>query len=69
MSKPKREVSSDYVEEFIGAIKNGNPVTLVQVKNLLAVDHPSLGTMVLQLKDKVVFKKDKKKTDGSEETK
>ena len=65
--KQKREVSTQYIEEFVKAIKLGNPVTLVTASGYLAVDHPTKGTMVLQLKDKILTKEDKKNTDGSEE--
>ena len=58
--KKKREISVEYIEDFIKAIQNGGPVTCVPTQGYLAVDHPARGTMVVQLKDKIVDKEDKK---------
>ena len=50
----KREVSHDYVNMFVQTIAAGNPVTFVEESNLLAVDHPELGYLVLEIADKVI---------------
>ena len=50
----KREVSHDYINMFVQTIAAGNPVTFVEEGNLLAVDHPELGYLVLEIADKVI---------------
>lgn len=50
----KREVSHDYINIFVQTITAGNPVTFVEENNLLAVDHPELGYLVLEIADKVI---------------
>lgn len=50
----QREVSHDYINMFVQTIAAGNPVTFVEGTNLLAVDHPEIGYLVLELADKVV---------------
>lgn len=50
----KREVSHDYINMFVQTIAAGNPVTFVEENNLLAVDHPELGYLVLEIADKVI---------------
>lgn len=53
MDKP-REISKAYLNEFIEFIKKGSRVTFVETTGLLAVEHPTKGYLVLELKDKVV---------------
>lgn len=53
-----REVTTGYIQEFVKAISRGNPTTYMVAGNLLAVDHPALGPLVLQLADKVVDSKE-----------
>lgn len=48
-----RELTEAYLNNFIQAIKNDNPVVFVKADNLLAVDHPELGYLVLALNDTV----------------
>lgn len=50
----EREITTQYIEKFIQTILKGNPVQFVMENNLLAVDHPSEGYLVLQIADKVV---------------
>jgi len=50
----KREVSHNYINMFVQTIAAGNPVTFVEENNLLAVDHPELGYLVLEIADKVI---------------
>jgi hypothetical protein len=50
----QRKVSHDYIEMFVQTIVAGNPVIFVEDANLLAVDHPEIGYLVLELADKVV---------------
>ena len=54
----KREVSHDYINMFVQTIAAGNPVTFVEENNLLAVDHPELGYLVLEIADKVIDNKE-----------
>lgn len=49
-----RKITEDYLKEFIGTIMNGGKVTFVRENNLLAVDHPAKGYLVLQIADKVI---------------
>lgn len=50
----QREVNHDYINMFVQTIAAGNPVTFVEENNLLAVDHPELGYLVLEIADKVI---------------
>lgn len=51
-----REITTEYLQEFVTSIAKGNPVTFTVAQSLLAVDHPSKGYLVIQLADKVVDK-------------
>ena len=50
----QREISKAYLNKFIEFIKKGSRVTFVETKGLLAVEHPTEGYLVLEIKDKVV---------------
>lgn len=50
----RREITESYLQHFIDTVRKGNPVTFVQENNLLAVDHPDEGYLVIQIADKVV---------------
>ena len=54
----QREVSHDYINMFVQTIAAGNPVIFVEESNLLAVDHPELGYLVLEIADKVIDNKE-----------
>jgi len=54
METKERTVTKSYIEHYVNTIRNGNPVTFVEKDNLLAVDHPEEGYLVLQIADKVV---------------
>lgn len=53
-NKEARELSRDYLNVFINCIQKGYSVAYVEVSNILAVDHPELGWVGLQLLDKIV---------------
>jgi len=53
MDEP-REITSAYLNEFIDLIKSGSRVIYVQDKQYLAVEHPTRGYLVLEIKDKVI---------------
>lgn len=53
MDEP-REITKEYLIEFIDFVKKGSRITFVETTNLLAVEHPTKGYLVLQIKDKVV---------------
>lgn len=50
----QREITKEYLNEFIDFVKKGSRITFVKTTNLLAVEHPTKGYLVLELKDKVV---------------
>lgn len=50
----QREITKEYLELFITTVRKGGKVTFVESSNLLAVDHPSRGYIVLELADKIV---------------
>lgn len=49
-----REITKQFLELFINTIRKGGNVTFVEENNLLAVDHPEKGYLVVQIADKVV---------------
>jgi len=49
----QREITKQYLDVYIDAIRKGNPVVFVEGNNLLAVDHPEKGYLVLEIADKV----------------
>lgn len=53
MEVEERTVTKEYLSLYIETIRKGNPVTFVEQDNLLAVDHPEKGYLVLQIADKV----------------
>jgi len=53
MALEERTVTKDYLNLYIDTIQKGNPVVFVEADNLLAVDHPEKGYLVLQIADKV----------------
>lgn len=68
MSDKERVITEEYLQLFINTIKNDGPITFQKSGNLLAVDHPELGPLILQIKDKIVVNmEDKNNNDGSEE--
>lgn len=50
----ERELPRAHLELFINSIKSGYGVTYVEDSKILAVDHPDLGYVTLQLLDKIV---------------
>lgn len=54
MKTSDREITQSYLEFFVQTIQKGNPVTFVEESNLLAVDHPEKGYLVIQVADRVV---------------
>ena len=64
MSDDKRVITQDYLQVFVETIAKGGRVTFVEESNLLAVDHPSMGYLVLQIADEV----EKGKQDELEQT-
>jgi hypothetical protein len=54
METKERTVTKSYIEHYVNTIRKGNPVTFVESDNLLGVDHPEEGYLVLQIADKVV---------------
>jgi len=53
MDREERTVTKEYLSLYIDTIQKGNPVVFVEADNLLAVDHPEKGYLVLQIADKV----------------
>lgn len=53
MDEP-REITSAYLNEFIDLVKSGSRVLYVQESGYLAVEHPTRGYLVLEIKDKVI---------------
>jgi len=49
-----RKITEAYLQLFVETITKGGKVIFVKESNLLAVDHPSQGYLVLQIADKVV---------------
>lgn len=56
----QREITEEYLNLFINTVKKGCPMVYVEGSQLLAVDHPTEGYLVLQLRDKVVDTPEKK---------
>jgi hypothetical protein len=56
----QREITKEYLDLFISTVKRGCPMIYVEGSQLLAVDHPTQGYLVLQLRDKVVDTPEKK---------
>jgi len=50
----QRVITDKYLQLFVETIMKGNPVKFVQENNLLAVDHPELGYLVVKIGDKVI---------------
>ena len=53
MGEP-REITKEYLNEFIDLVKTGSRVIYVESSGYLAVEHPTKSYLVLELKDKVV---------------
>lgn len=53
MAEP-RNLPVEHLELFLDSIKAGYPVTYVEGSKILAVDHPELGYVTVQLLDNVV---------------
>jgi type IV secretory pathway ATPase VirB11/archaellum biosynthesis ATPase len=49
-----REISKEYLNEFIELIKSGSRVLYVEKSGYLAVEHPTKQYLVLEIKDKVI---------------
>lgn len=49
-----REISKEYLNEFIQLIKDGSRVLYVEKSGYLAVEHPTKQYLVLEIKDKVI---------------
>jgi type IV secretory pathway ATPase VirB11/archaellum biosynthesis ATPase len=49
-----REISKEYLNEFIELIKSGSRVLYVEESGDLAVEHPTKQYLVLEIKDKVI---------------
>ena len=54
METEARELPQDYLNAFVDSIQKGFPVTYVEESQVLAVDHPVVGWIALQLKDKIL---------------
>lgn len=49
-----RNLPQTHLNAFINSVKKGYPVIYVEGANILAVDHPELGYITLQLLDIII---------------
>lgn len=49
-----RNLPQTHLNAFINSVKKGYPVLYVEESSILAVDHPDLGYITLQLLDKII---------------